>query len=465
MVVPSIGDSGNLYGQLNPLQILGIWPSRDFRVSPLWEPLTFLVIFLALALVIIAAAEHVRRREWLIPVLLMSAAIVFGFSRIYAGVWLTGKSIAVASPIFLMACVAGMQELSKVLARFRVGNSRIIKGITIGIVVAISGGVVLSDVMTYGNVWFAPNSQTDELRSIGHKFAGQGPTLMTEYSPYGARYFLREIGAEAASELRVHVIPMRDGNQVPKGASADIDLFDNSSIDYFNLLVLRRSAQASRPPMNYSLAWTGTNYEVWKKNAISVKIKKTLILGNNFSAGNVPSCDQVTNFLANRLPGERIYTVARDLTYVIELGTGDLPLGWSPSSYITGGVNFTGPGALSRNFSVARENDYQFWISGSYPGKLRVLVDGQELFTGRSVFEGNGALGNPMGKVHLTAGSHLVTIIYTVSPLQAGAQVHSTFGPVILTTQTAGQSRVEAVSKPQIPQLCSRNLDWIAIAQ
>lgn len=465
MVVPTIVDNGNLYGHLNPLQIMGIWPSRDFRVSPMWPPITFMIILCALALVLLGFWESIKRAEWVIPVLLLSTTTVFGFSRAYAGVWLTGKAIAVASPIFLMACVLGMRELFGFISRFASWKQRVVKIVTMTIVICISGGVILSNFMTYQNIWFAPNSQVEELRNIGHKFAGQGPTLMTEYSPYGARYFLREIDAEAASELRVHVIPMRDGNQVPKGASADIDLFDNTSIDYFNLLVLRRSAAASRPPLNYSLAWTGTHYEVWKRNGVNLQVKRTFILGNNFSSGSTPTCDQVATFLLGRLPSERVFSVVRDKAYSIPLDGGDLPSGWTPSTFLSGAVNFQKAGAISRNFSVEIEKDYQFWLSGSFPGELQVLVDGNEFFSGKSIFEGNNSLSNPLGMVHLTPGSHLMTLIYKTPIFQAGARVQSSFGPIFLTSQTAAQSRVQTVTKAQIPDLCRQNLDWIAIAQ
>ncbi len=465
MVVPTIVDNGNLYGHLNPLQIMGIWPSRDFRVSPMWAPVTYLFILLALALSFLGVWEATKRGDWVVPVLVLSTTSVFGFSRVYAGVWLTGKAIAVASPIFLLACVLGLRELYGFIHRFPRMNQQGAKVATLTFVLSISGGVILSNFMTYQNIWFAPYSQIDELRSIGHKFAGQGPTLMTEYSPYGARYLLREIGAEAAGELRVHVIPMRDGNQVPKGAAADIDMFDSTTIDYFNLLVLRSAAAASRPPLNYSLAWSGSHYEVWKRNRINLHVKRTLALGNNYSAGSTPTCDQVGTFLAGRLPSEKVFTAIRSRTYLIPLGDGDLPVGWTPSAVIFGGVNFQNGGAISRNFSVETESDYSVWLAGSYPGALKVLVDGNQIFLGKSLFEGNAALSNPLGKVLLTPGSHLITIIYKMPFFQAGAQVHSSFGPILLTSQTAAQTQVQTVSKIQVPDLCKQNLDWIAIAR
>ena len=69
--------------------------------------------------------------------------------------------------------------------------------------VAIAGGVLWSNALAYGNVWLAPRNQLAELETIGQRFAGDGPALMTEYQPHGVRHFLRNLDAEGASELRV----------------------------------------------------------------------------------------------------------------------------------------------------------------------------------------------------------------------------------------------------------------------
>ena len=75
----------------------------------------------------------------------------------------------------------------------------------------VTGGVLWSNVLAYRDVTLAPESQLRELESIGSAFRGQGPTLMTEPNYYGARYFLRGLDAEGASDLRVRQVPLRDG--------------------------------------------------------------------------------------------------------------------------------------------------------------------------------------------------------------------------------------------------------------
>ena len=83
---------------------------------------------------------------------------------------------------------------------------------------AIAAGVLWSNSLAYHEVTLAPCDQLAELERIGEEFAGQGPTLLTEYQPYGVRHFLREADPEAVSELRVRPIRRLDGAGVKSGS-------------------------------------------------------------------------------------------------------------------------------------------------------------------------------------------------------------------------------------------------------
>ena len=78
---------------------------------------------------------------------------------------------------------------------------------------AVAGGVLWSNALGYGDVNLAPHGQLAELEEIGERVAGEGPSLMTEYSPYGVRHFLREADPEGISELRRRTIPLADGSR------------------------------------------------------------------------------------------------------------------------------------------------------------------------------------------------------------------------------------------------------------
>lgn len=465
LFIPIIGDNGNLVKPLNLGQIVGIWPSQDFRLDPVNKPLTAVLILTALLLVISGIYFSIRNSQWMLPSLVASCTAVVATSYFWGGIWLTGKAIAVASPVFLLSASVGAYDLWVEVGRDSWNKYAPYRFRTFVVVMAalVGGGVVVSDVFTYKNVWLAPYAQQNELRNIGKMFAGQGPTLMTEYSVYGSRYFLRNIGAEAASELRVHVIPTRDGNQVPRGFAADIDLFDPATIDYYNLLVLRKSPNGSRPPLNYNLAWSGAHYQVWKKIP-GVIVRKSLPLGTIFYPAAVPTCSAVTTFLADRTKSEKIYMAVRNPVYVVDFAGAELPANWQSMATYTGGVHFSGPGAFNRNFTVGATGKYGMWIAGSYPGRLRILVDGSQVYSGHSVLESNLYLTNPLNQVELSTGSHVLTVVYDQPKLMPGSDSPSQFGPIYLANQTAGDVKVKAVSVSRIPELCKLNLDWIALA-
>lgn len=101
-------------------------------------------------------------------------------------------------------------------------------------------------------------------------------------------------------------------------------------------------------------------------------------------------------------------------------------------------------------------------LAGSVPGRPRLLIDGDQVFSGHSVFEGTPTLTNTLAKVHIAAGQHVLTLIYSSPILMPGSDVATRFGPIFLSTQFAGDAKVKQVSISRIPKLCTENLDWIA---
>jgi hypothetical protein len=145
--------------------------------------------------------------------------------------WVDAKALAIASPVALVVALAGFAALA---ARGR----RVGAGVAILIV---AGGVCWSNALAYRDVWLAPRSQLHELEVVGNRFAGDGPALMTDYSPYGARHFLRKLDPESASELRHRPIYLRNGQEVTKGGYADIDAFGLADVLVYRTLVLVHS--------------------------------------------------------------------------------------------------------------------------------------------------------------------------------------------------------------------------------
>ena len=207
--------------------------------------------------------------------------------------WLAAKGFAIAA-----SCLpfAAMIAAGRLRGRTRLGSAALFTAITVG--------VLWSNALAYRDVNLAPRDQLAELQTIGHVIAGQGPTLMTEYEPYGARHFLRDAAPEGASELRRRVVPLIGGGTLGKGMTADTDRFRLSGLLVYRTLVLRRSPAQSRPPSPYRLIWRGEFYEVWQRPAA---YRRRLIehrgLGTATDPGGIAGCRMVRRLAQEAGPG------------------------------------------------------------------------------------------------------------------------------------------------------------------
>ncbi len=248
---------GNLIGPLDPAQLLGIWPTTDFRVDPGDMRTTLVVLGVTLAAAAIGLLFALERRAAALLAYAASCALgAVAFSAL-GSPWLEAKAFAVASPGFLLLALVGATKLLE-------GR----RTVAVLALATIAGGVFASNALAYRDARLAPRAQLAELEQIGRTFAGEGPALMTEYQPYGVRHFLRHLDAEGASELRRRPVPLRDGRVLGKGEVADIAAFAPEAVLVYRTLVLLRSAGGSSPPAEYRLVWSGRFYDVWQRGAV-----------------------------------------------------------------------------------------------------------------------------------------------------------------------------------------------------
>jgi hypothetical protein len=339
---------GNLVAALSPLQVAGVWPVGDFRFSPDRMGLTYVLIAVVAISALAGLAVAWLRRAWEIPVYLaatLGAAVLYS---VLASPWIEAKAYAIASPAVVLVAVLGALVLY--------GRRRVEGAVLLGAIVL---GIGWSNVLAYGDVTLAPRGQLTELETIGDRFAGDGPALMTEYQPYGVRHFLRSLDPEGASELRRRVIPLRDGSVVPKAGYADISAFRPDSVQAYRTLVLRRTPVGSRPPASYHRVWEGRFYEVWQR------------------PDAVPVAARQTRQCAAALPAS------------------------------TGSV------------LVQKLDTYELWVGGSVRGRLTGLVDGRVV--GRISHQLNhvGQF-SPVGRIQLAPGTHTVEVRQRLSRLRPG---------------------------------------------
>ena len=278
----SADELGNLLHRLSWLQAFGIWPSGDFRVAPHNLDVTRALVALAAAAAVFACVVAVRRRAVELPTAIASAVFA---CVVYLGLgspWIGGKALAPASPIVLAAAFAGAAAVYE--------RGRRVEAIAGGVV--LLGALLWSNALQYRDVDLAPSSRLAELATIGHRFSGQGPTLLTEYEPYGARHFLRGMDAEAASELRRRHLSARGRNAGDRRLAGPgrADARVGAAVPDAGPATLGNDEP---PSVRVRAGLERRFYQVWQRPAYSGSIIDHVSLGSRVQPATVPSCSRV----------------------------------------------------------------------------------------------------------------------------------------------------------------------------
>ena len=420
---------GNLIGALEPVQVAGIWPAGDFRVDPDSELLAYGLIAAA---VLTAAAGIVilwRRRAGGVLAYVCGALVAAALIWALGSPWVDAKALATASPAVPFAAML-------VAALF--AGRRAAAGALLAAVIA--GGVAWSNALAYRDVNLAPRDRLAELEQIGELIAGEGPALMTEYEPYGARHFLREADAEGASELRRRQVPLIGGGTVAKGDAVDTDMLDPAGLFVYRTLVLRRSPTQSRPPAAYDLVWSGESYEVWQRPGRPAPRPERLPLGGNTAPLEIPRCADVrelataTDALVAARRGGRVQILRR----------AELP-----------------PAAIHNSVTIRRPGDYEIWLGGSVRPRVDLTIDGQTVGSARHVLNNEGQY-VLLGDVALAAGEHQVVVGFAAADLHPGSGgAAPAVGPLLLSRTEAADATLVRLPASDWRELCGRAWDWI----
>ncbi len=444
---------GNLVHPLEPFRLFGIWPAGDFRADPSDPVATYLLIAVVAGLALIALIAAVRSRAWQ-PLIYVGGVLVAGLGIVVIGSpWVGGKALATASPALPFVAVLGAAVLWA-------GGRRVEAGI---MVAAIAGGIVWSNALAYRDVSLAPRDQLSELEEIGARIAGEGPALMTEYQPYGARHFLRDADPESASELRRRQVPLLNGRVLPKGGYADSDRLALPGLLTYRTLVLRRSPAQSRPPSPYRLTWSGDYYDVWQRPAgAEGSVASHLGLGSVVDPGGRPGCDEVLALARAAGPSGRLAAVRRDPVVVVPVSVTRHPQAWSSPDYESALVPDSA-GTLEAEVRLTQPGDYGIWLGGSVRPQVDVLVDGEPAGSVRHQLNNFGQYVR-LGGASLGPGAHTIAVRFHGSDAHPGSGGGAEpIGPLSLSLEEAADTKLAYFDPTDARKLCGRRWDWIEV--
>jgi hypothetical protein len=445
---------GNLIAPLEPAQAAGIWPAGDFR----FDPVAGLPAYALIALAVIAAAGGLavawRARAWgalaYVAGTLAAAALICALGS----PWVDAKALATASSAIPFAALLAGGAL--------IASGRRIAGGALA--AALAAGVLSSNGLAYRDANLAPYDQLAELEGIGERIAGRGPTLMTEYQPYGVRHFLRDADPEGASELRRRQVPLSGGGTLPKGEFADTDALDPGGLSVYRTLVLRRSPAQSRPPAAFRLAWRGDYYEVWQRGPGPARAPARLALGGDGQPVASPRCGAVERLAAAAGPGGELIAARRPAVIGLSLARAAYPRDWAIPGDRAHPIP-RGAGTVTAEVSVRRPADYEIWLRGSIRPRAELLVDGRHAGEVRHQLENLGQYVR-LGSARLVPGAHRVEVRVGGADRHPGSGgAAAAIGPLVLSSADPADAALVRVDAAHARALCGHRWDWIEVAQ
>jgi hypothetical protein len=171
---------GNLFGQISPFEVLGIWPSGDFRLAPgdgaVPAAAYYLGIAFALALFVYGVVQLWRRREISILAGLGAAALAYAAARLGGTPYTAAKAIEIASPLVALAILLPL--LGEAVRLFREidgkGAPQRLLPLAAALFVAVAGACCA---LAVANAPVGPTTFSSKLSDY-RKLVGEGPTLV-----------------------------------------------------------------------------------------------------------------------------------------------------------------------------------------------------------------------------------------------------------------------------------------------
>jgi hypothetical protein len=388
--IATTSNAGNLHSPLRPSQLFGVWLGGSYKLLPTGGALTLTTVLIALVLVlaVVGVADTVRARRYALAAWFAGMVFVWLLLDRYASTWANAKTLMLTSPAAMLMGWAGVGAL-------RGSRLRVVAPLVAFLIV---GGVLWSDALLYHSANLAPTPRYEELASIDKLFAGDGPTLFTDFDEYSL-YELRDM--DVGGPDFVYPPPALAAAAGGYGEPVDLDKIAPAAFASYPLIVTRRDPSAMRPPDLYRLLWQGVYYQVWGR-----------VAGGGLRGKSSP-----------RLPPGQLVNVPLARTV--------RPRRWTLSRK---GVVMDGAGTLSATFLLSHGGVWELWLKGDVMRALTVRVDGHTLGRLAGQLDGNSLVVNVLTPLRqrLGAGRHTLTITRSGADLAPGDGGAATLAAIFL---------------------------------
>jgi hypothetical protein len=452
--IASTTNSGNLHSPLRAVQVLGVWLGGSYKLKPTGTALTLThaLIILTLAAAVLGAVHVLRVRAyalagWIVLMLLAWLAIDHWVST-----WGTAKTLMLTSPVVVLLAWGGVGALRALPAR------AISLATAALLALALTGGVLVSDAMQYRASNMAPTARYEELASLNSRFAGQGPTLFTDFDEY-SMYELRDL--DVGGPDFVYPPAALAAAAGGYGQPVALERIPPAALLAYPLIITRRDPSADRPPAAYRLAWQGRYYQVWRRRARAPAALAHVAL----TGAPAAQCAAIGRLAATTPtnPGAQLVAAQAPTLLRIHLRRTAHPADWGHERQ---GLVMSHPGRLTTRFTVPTSGRWQVWVQGDIMPTVTLTLDGRRLASIAGQLSGNSLVSNtvPPIPVRLSAGPHSLSLTRPSPGWGPGETGSAVLDAIFLTPAGSGsQAALSTVPASQWQSLCGRSYQWVEI--
>ena len=443
-------DLAHLLRPLPFLQSAGVWLWNDYRVpSETHEVLTDVLLWVMMGAAVIGVVALVRRRE---PGVLLFSGTALGVYLIMQprlSPYTDAKLMAVLSPAIVLTAAVGLA----LIARIRWWTA-----VPAGLcAAALLGGILWSDAETYHGTQIAPVEKMLAMEDVAERYSDSDDLLLVHESEEFAKYVMRDAPInDSFDAITVSHVRLREGQDF-FGRYYDIDAVDLKYLQEWELLVLRKSAVASRPPANWQLDYENEYYTVWRRSD-EPEVKEHVPFGSTTRAGEVPRCRTLLKLAEDAPPGWDLLAGALPEIAYFDIEAARRSPGWPPT--LEDAVITTTPGEATQRVDFDG-GTYEAWVQGSFGRSIHVYIDGED----KGAVKGVQRPGHwhRLGIVEVPGGTHTIRVQRPGGDLRPGDGYRGVLGPVAF--RSTSPEELVRVPRNDARSLCGRPLDWVEVVR
>jgi hypothetical protein len=289
----------NTYGPVSPVEVLGIWPAANYRLSSAGgAQLTGLATAIATIAILLGGVWWLRRREYTVPVALAACTVLYLASLAGSGEYSQAKALMIAAPLAMLIAIRPLLFESdwrrvRTYSRIARENTNSAGGWRMAwsaLAVAFVVGAVYSSWLVLRDAPVGPPGHGSELRALMPVLRGE-PVLYAGQDRYAAYELM---GADTHVPLvefpdaDVSASPEKPFDTGDAYSPIDFDSFSKGTLDRFPYVITGHAAWNSEAPPNFRRIAATPSYILWKRTAATPEDRHVLLEGTE--AGTKANC-------------------------------------------------------------------------------------------------------------------------------------------------------------------------------